>query len=44
MIVKKEQTLGGGTENNRRGRLLKHTNEFTQQCTKCKLTISERVS
>jgi hypothetical protein len=35
MIVRKKQTLGGergggGTENNRRGRLLKHTNKFTQ--------------
>ena len=35
MIVRKKQTLGGergggGTENNRRGRLLKHTSKFTQ--------------
>jgi hypothetical protein len=35
MIVRKKQTLGGergggGLENNRRGRLLKHANKFTQ--------------
>ena len=40
MIVRKRQTWGGdrgggGIKNNRRGRLLKHTNEFTQWSYQC---------